>query len=93
MNERDLIQSLRTHRDDARLGAMTDAQSARVRSALLQKMGVDEADFVPGRYGWKDYVDYYFDGFRHAVLRPAMVGVGMLALVVGWWMTSVSAAY
>ncbi len=93
MNERDLIQSLRTHRDDARLGAMTDAQSARVRSALLQKMGVDEADFVPGRYGWKDYVDYYFDGFRHAVLRPAMVGVGMLALVVGGWMTSVSAAY
>ncbi len=89
--EQDLIKFLKKHRNDARLGAMSDESFQRVRSQVhMQIFGSDQID--QRKYAFGEYFEYVWDNVSNVVLKPAMVGFGAFIMVVGGWMTSVSAA-
>ncbi|MEK7105166.1 MAG: DUF5667 domain-containing protein [Patescibacteria group bacterium] len=93
MNDKQLIHALTALRDNSRFDVEKTGQHTRTHELFLQKVGWNQADVAPKHYTWKDYFDFYTHPFRQSILRPAMVGLGMLVLVAGGWMTSVSAAY
>ncbi len=91
---RDIIKALQQLRNEPVFGDRTPEQAAVSKASLYARLGFDvEKMAVAPAYSWKDYAEFYLYQFRHNVLRPAMVGLGMFVLVVGGWMTSVSAAY
>ncbi len=88
---REITKALRSLRDKPEFGARTPEQTNAAREALLRMIGAE--DVSRPVYTLRDYADTFLFEFRHAVLRPLMVGIGILVLAAGGWMTSVNAAY
>jgi len=86
-----IVKQLRESRNEKAFGAMSSKELEAGRRALLQSIGAE--DISRPKYGVRDYFEYAGSMFSHAIARPALVGLGVLVLVAGGSLTSVSAAY
>lgn len=87
---RQMISALKQLRSRTEFWSFSASEQEARSSAFMKRLGVE---VTPHHYTLSERLEFYSYRFRQSVVRPAMVGVGLLVLVVGGWMTSVSAAY
>lgn len=90
MDNRHLINALRGLRHEPEFSGFEKTKDAR-RQALFDRLHIQEED-IAAAYTLRDYFEYVQWRIGQTVLQPAMVGFSSLLIVVGGWMTSVSAS-
>lgn len=93
MNEREIVNLLKRHKDSPELGG---GFSAEIGEQCLKRMWTDlgyEGDVPRAKYGWREYADYAGFVLGSAVARPMAVGASVFALIFGGWVTTVNASF
>ncbi len=89
MNEREIIQLLKNHKDTAELGGGFD--SGKAWSRFASEYGFDEKP-AAASYSFSEYMEYVGWYVSHQVVKPVALGFAVMLLVFGTSVSLVSAS-
>ncbi|MFH1315131.1 MAG: DUF5667 domain-containing protein [Candidatus Uhrbacteria bacterium] len=92
MDVNEFVKLMEKHKDDPRLGAMTEDEIQAGKRKLLFAIG-GNPDMPAPKYGFQEYAQYGMYMFRENMVRPLAVGFAALAVLLGGWTGMVGASF
>ena len=92
MDVNEFIKLMEQHKDDPRLGAMTEEEIQAGKRKLLFAIGGNPNLPAP-KYGFQEYAQYGMHLFRENMVRPLAIGFAALAVLLGGWTGMVGASF
>ncbi len=87
MQDKDLINILKTLKNDPALGGNFDVQKS--WGLVAEKAGLDK-EVEPRSYGFREYLEYGIYQAGNTMYKPVMAGAAAVLLIVGGWMGAFS---